>query len=56
MIRKVIKPVTLERRAEVQVQLRDSCTPDFDFFLLVVLYPECPDNRRSGMQTVSNHK
>lgn len=37
MIRKVIKPVTLERRAEVQVQLRDSCTPDFDFFLLVVL-------------------
>jgi len=37
MIRKVVKPVTLERRAEVQVQLRDSCTPDFDFFLLVVL-------------------
>jgi uncharacterized hydrophobic protein (TIGR00271 family) len=37
MIRKVIKPVTLERRAEVQVQLRDSCTPDFDFFLLVLL-------------------
>ena len=37
MIRKVIKPVSLERRAEVQVQLRDSCTPDFDFFLLVVL-------------------
>ena len=36
-IRKVVKPVTLERRAEVQVQLRDSCTPDFDFFLLVVL-------------------
>ena len=35
--RKVVKPVTLERRAEVQVQLRDSCTPDFDFFLLVVL-------------------
>ncbi len=37
MIRKVIKPVSLERRAEVQVQLRDSCTPDFDFFLLVLL-------------------
>lgn len=37
MLRKVIKPVTLERRAEVQVQLRDSCTPDFDFFLLVLL-------------------
>ena len=37
MIRKVVKPVTRERRAEVQVQLRDACTPDFDFFLLVVL-------------------
>ena len=37
MFRKVVKPVTLERRAVVQVQLRDSCTPDFDFFLLVVL-------------------
>ena len=37
MFRKVVKPVTLERRAEVQVQLRDSCTPDFSFFLLVVL-------------------
>ena len=37
LLRKVIKPVSLDRRAEVQVQLRDSCTPDFDFFLLVVL-------------------
>lgn len=37
MFRKVVKPVNLERRAEVQVQLRDACTPDFDFFLLVVL-------------------
>ncbi len=37
MFRKILKLVTLERRAEVQVQLRDSCTPDFDFFLLVVL-------------------
>jgi uncharacterized hydrophobic protein (TIGR00271 family) len=37
VVRKVVKPVSLERRAEVQVQLRDSCTPDFDFFLLVVL-------------------
>ena len=35
--RKIVKPVDLERRAEVQVQLRDSCTPDFDFFLLVLL-------------------
>ena len=33
MFRKIVKPVTRERRAEVQVQLRDSCTPDFDFFL-----------------------
>ncbi len=37
MIRKIAKPVTRERRAEVQIQLRDSCTPDFDFFLLVLL-------------------
>ena len=37
MFRKIVKPVTRERRAEVQVQLRDACTPDFDFFLLVVL-------------------
>lgn len=37
LFRKIVKPVTLERRAEVQVQLRDSCTPDFDFFVLVVL-------------------
>lgn len=37
LFRKIVKPVTLERRAEVQVQLRESCTPDFDFFLLVLL-------------------
>jgi uncharacterized hydrophobic protein (TIGR00271 family) len=37
LFRKIVKPVTLERRAEVQVQLRDSCTPDFSFFVLVVL-------------------
>ncbi len=36
-LRQLVKPVTLERRAEVQVQMRDSCHPDFDFFLLVVL-------------------
>ena len=35
--RKVVKPITRERRGEVQVQLRDSSSPDFDFFLLVVL-------------------
>jgi uncharacterized hydrophobic protein (TIGR00271 family) len=29
--------LTIERRAEVQVLLRDACTPDFDFFLLVAL-------------------
>jgi len=32
-----LKPVTLERRAEVQVQLRQSSHPSFDFFLLVIL-------------------
>lgn len=37
MFRRIIKPVTRERRAEVQVQLRNSSDPDFDFFLLVVL-------------------
>lgn len=37
LFRKVVKPITRERRGEVQVQLRDSSSPDFDFFLLVVL-------------------
>lgn len=37
VLRALIKPLTLERRAEVQVQLRDASTPDFDFFLLVAL-------------------
>ena len=35
--RRIVKPITRERRGEVQVQLRDSSSPDFDFFLLVVL-------------------
>jgi uncharacterized hydrophobic protein (TIGR00271 family) len=35
--RRLTKPITVERRAEVQVQLRDATHPDFDFFLLVVL-------------------
>lgn len=35
--RKIVKPITRERRGEVQIQLRDSSSPDFDFFLLVVL-------------------
>lgn len=37
LFRRIVKPITRERRAEVQVQLRDSSSPDFDFFLLVVL-------------------
>jgi len=37
IIRKLIKPISLERRAEVQVMLRDASHPDFDFFLLVVM-------------------
>jgi len=37
LFRRLVKPVTLERRAEVQVQLREASHPDFDFFLLVVL-------------------
>ncbi|PWB72818.1 MAG: hypothetical protein C3F07_10965 [Anaerolineales bacterium] len=37
LFRRIVKPVTRERRAEVQIQLRDSSDPDFDFFLLVVL-------------------
>ncbi len=35
--RKLIKLIDLERRAEVQVQLRNASHPDFGFFLLVVL-------------------
>ena len=37
LFRRVVKPVSLERRAEVQVQLRESSHPGFDFFLLVLL-------------------
>jgi len=37
LFRRLVKQVTLERRAEVQVQLREASHPDFDFFLLVVL-------------------
>jgi uncharacterized hydrophobic protein (TIGR00271 family) len=35
--RRLVRPIGLERRAEVQVQLRDSSDPDFDYFLLVVM-------------------
>ena len=36
-VRKVLPPVTKERVAEVQVQLRDSSEPDFDYYVLVLL-------------------
>ncbi len=34
---RLVKPVSLERRAEVHVQLRESSHPDFAFFIMVVL-------------------
>ena len=36
-VRKLIRPVSKERVGEVQVQLRDSSKPDFDYFVLVML-------------------
>ena len=36
-IRQILPRISLERRAEVQVQLRNSSRPDFSFYLLVVL-------------------
>ncbi len=35
--RRITRTITSERRAEVQVLLRDSSSPDFGFFLLVVM-------------------
>ena len=35
--RKFVPPVTLERRGEVRVNLRESAQPDFEYFVLVVL-------------------
>jgi len=35
--RRLVKPIDRERRAEVQVQLRDASSPSFDFYLLVIL-------------------
>jgi uncharacterized hydrophobic protein (TIGR00271 family) len=35
--RRIVPPISQKRRGEVQVQLRDSSHPDFDFFLLVLL-------------------
>ncbi len=37
LIRRVLPPVGIERQAEVIMKLRESSTPDFDFFVLVVL-------------------
>ncbi len=37
MVRRTIPPLSLDRRAEVQVQLREMSEPDFDYFLLVAL-------------------
>ena len=37
LFRRLVKPVSLERRGEVHVLLRESSHPSFDFFLLVVL-------------------
>ncbi|HSF79994.1 MAG TPA: DUF389 domain-containing protein [Anaerolineales bacterium] len=37
MWRKLVPRIDLERRGEVQVLLRQTSTPDFDFFLLVIL-------------------
>ncbi len=35
--RRIVPPVSQERRGEVQVRLRDASHPDFSFFLLVLL-------------------
>ncbi|MEJ2758452.1 MAG: DUF389 domain-containing protein, partial [Anaerolineales bacterium] len=35
--RRVMPPVTKERVSEVRLQLRDSSTPDFDYFVMVLL-------------------
>jgi uncharacterized hydrophobic protein (TIGR00271 family) len=35
--RKLVPPASKERRGDIQVQLRDSSEPDFDYFVLVLL-------------------
>jgi uncharacterized hydrophobic protein (TIGR00271 family) len=35
--RRITRTITTERRAEVQILLRDSSSPDFSFFLLVIM-------------------
>ncbi len=37
LLHKLVPPLLLEQRAEVQVKLRDTSSPDFDFFLMVIL-------------------
>jgi len=37
MWRRIVPPVSQKRRAEVQLRLRNDSSPDFDFFLLVLL-------------------
>ncbi len=37
LMRRAIPKITLEHRAKVQVQLRESSRPDFDYYLLVTL-------------------
>jgi uncharacterized hydrophobic protein (TIGR00271 family) len=37
MWRRIVPPVSQKRRADVQLRLRDDSSPDFDFFLLVLL-------------------
>jgi uncharacterized hydrophobic protein (TIGR00271 family) len=37
MWRRIVPPVSQKRRGEVQMHLRDDSSPDFDFFLLVLL-------------------
>jgi uncharacterized hydrophobic protein (TIGR00271 family) len=37
LFRRWIKPLSPERRGEIQVQMRDASRPDFSFFLLTVL-------------------
>jgi uncharacterized hydrophobic protein (TIGR00271 family) len=37
MWRRIVPPVSQKRRADVQIRLRDDSSPDFDFFLLVLL-------------------
>ena len=37
MWRRIVPPVSVKQRTDVQMRLRDDSSPDFDFFLLVLL-------------------